>query len=230
MAEESADGKLRKLTIEAYKDKGYSEKKDAPNVFTAMFNPTTFNRKLDIEYEDGKAVGNSGAEKKFKGIKPGGFDIEFLIDGTGASGEKVVVQDKINEFIDVCAKYYGAIHRPPYLIVKYGKIELKSVLLSMAVSYTMFNKDGTPIRAKISASFAETLTDDYRVKTEKNSSPDLTHVRTVLEGDTLPLMSKRIYGDSKYYIQVAKVNSLTNYRNLTPGAQLFFPPIAKIAK
>jgi nucleoid-associated protein YgaU len=62
---------------------------------------------------------------------------------------------------------------------------------------------------------------------ENNSSPDLTHIRMVKDGDTLPLMSFRIYGDSKYYLEVAKANNITNFRKLTVGRKIFFPPIEK---
>jgi hypothetical protein len=37
-------------------------------------------------------------------------------------------------------------------------------------------------------------------------------------------MTERIYGDSKYYLEVAKINGLINFRQLIPGQELFFPP------
>jgi hypothetical protein len=43
----------------------------------------------------------------------------------------------------------------------------------------------------------------------------------------LPLMCYRIYGDSKYYIEVARFNNLNDFRNLNEGMQLKFPPLAK---
>jgi hypothetical protein len=217
-------GELKKLTIEAYKGPKFrSSDKIKELEFTAMFNPTTFNRKLEIEYADGQGFGTSAASKKFKKIKPQDYDLELLIDGTGASGPKKSVPDEITQFMKVCAEYNGEKHRPNYLLISWAKLVLKAVLTSVEVSYTMFDKDGTPLRAKITASFSGTVDDDLRSKQEKPSSPDLTHVRTVLEGDTLPLMSERIYGDSKYYVQVAEANGLNNFRNLEPGTQIFFP-------
>ena len=67
-----------------------------------------------------------------------------------------------------------------------------------------------------------------RAAREKKSSPDLTHERVVKEGDNLPLMTYRIYGDPKYYLEVARVNGLTNFRKLTPGQKIVFPPIEKV--
>jgi phage tail protein X len=60
---------------------------------------------------------------------------------------------------------------------------------------------------------------------ENKQSPDLTHIRTVIEGDTLPLLCYREYGDSKYYYQVAQVNGLTDFKKLPAGMKLAFPPI-----
>jgi len=60
---------------------------------------------------------------------------------------------------------------------------------------------------------------------EAKSSPDLTHSRIVKNGDTLPLLSKEIYGSSSHYLWIAQQNQLDDFRNLTPGHRLFFPPL-----
>ncbi|MGR9053652.1 MAG: LysM peptidoglycan-binding domain-containing protein, partial [Gammaproteobacteria bacterium] len=66
-----------------------------------------------------------------------------------------------------------------------------------------------------------------RMARESLSSPDLTHARMVLAGDTLPLMTERIYGTSKYYLRIAQINGLDDFRNLKPGSMLVFPPLEK---
>jgi nucleoid-associated protein YgaU len=55
----------------------------------------------------------------------------------------------------------------------------------------------------------------------------LTHSRIVKSGDTLPLLSKEIYGNSAYYLQLAQANNLDDFRNLQPGQEIFFPPLAQ---
>ena len=40
-------------------------------------------------------------------------------------------------------------------------------------------------------------------------------------------MVYRIYGDPLLYIEVAKANGLTDFRNLKPGRTLVFPPVEK---
>ena len=68
-----------------------------------------------------------------------------------------------------------------------------------------------------------------RVAQEDNHSPDLTHYRIVKKGDTLPMMCFLVYGDARYYLQVARANKLINFRKLNIGDELFFPPFAKTA-
>jgi nucleoid-associated protein YgaU len=63
-------------------------------------------------------------------------------------------------------------------------------------------------------------------KKKAASSPDLTHLITVKAGDTLPLLCDRIYRDSGYYMEVARINGLSSFRNLQPGTTLKFPPLA----
>ena len=47
------------------------------------------------------------------------------------------------------------------------------------------------------------------------------------EGDSLPLMCHRIYGDARYYLEVARTNALVDFRSLRPGTELLFPPLEK---
>jgi nucleoid-associated protein YgaU len=91
----------------------------------------------------------------------------------------------------------------------------------------MFNSSGEPIRAVASVKFKGTISEDKEAAKAKRSSPDLTHILRVKAGDTLPLMCKKVYGDPKYYLQIAGANNLGNFRRLEPGMEIVFPPIEK---
>jgi len=47
----------------------------------------------------------------------------------------------------------------------------------------------------------------------------------VKAGDTLPLLCHRVYKDSTYYLDIARINGITNFRNIRPGMRLKFPPL-----
>jgi nucleoid-associated protein YgaU len=97
------------------------------------------------------------------------------------------------------------------------------------IAYKLFNPDGAPIRAICKVTFKEFKEENLRVAEENNQSPDLTHYRVVKKGDTLPLLCFLIYGDSRHYLEVARANKLVNFRNLTVGEELSFPPFDKAA-
>ena len=217
-------GELKKLKIEAYTNLDYSSKAD-DGEFYVLFNPNTYKQKYEVEYEAVQGQGTTGSAQKFGKIKPQEYSFEFLFDGTGVSSEKIDVADEIERFLVITGKNNGDIHRPHYLLISWGSLISKCVLKSAEITYNLFKPDGFPLRAKVNATFAENIDDALRVASEGNNSPDLTHSRMVKEGDTLPLMTYRIYGDSKYYLEVARVNQLKNFRKLEVGQTIYFPPL-----
>jgi len=50
---------------------------------------------------------------------------------------------------------------------------------------------------------------------------------TVKVGDDLRAISSRVYGSPDYFLEIARVNNLTNLRELAAGTALVFPPIEK---
>jgi len=110
-------------------------------------------------------------------------------------------------------------------MIIWGSFIMTGVLASANVTYTMFAPDGSPLRAKMSITIKEHTESRLLVKALTLQSPDLSKSITVQEGDTLPLLCYREYGDASYYLKVAQANNLNNYRHLKQGTELLFPPI-----
>ena len=197
--------------------------------FIAMFNPETFALHEDVSWCTDTAPGNSGADPKFKQVMPRTFTMEFTLDGTGVNtnGVKIPVTAQVSLFRAVTTNMRGAIHRSPYLMVQYGTFICTCILNSSDVTYSMFDMFGLPIRAKVSAKFTERITGGLSTVLDMLSSPDLTTRIAVRDGDILPLLTYRTYNNQSYYLQVARVNRLKNFRKLDPGTTLTFPPIGK---
>lgn len=117
------------------------------------------------------------------------------------------------------------VHRPFYMMIVWGTFLMTGVLEKASVSYTMFNPEGVPIRAKMNITVAESFDAALANRGKKLASPDLSKAILVKEGDTLPDLCFQEYGDPSLYMQVAEVNKLKNFRKLTPGTELLFPPI-----
>ena len=218
-------GTLEKLLIKAYDKADYSG--DPISQFESFVNPNEITLAYELEWDAAQGSGTTGSRMNFKKMKPGDLSLTFFVDGTGANGNAIDVQQEVEEFQTVTG-YNGSIHRPNYLKVTWGTLQVKRcVLKSASIAYKLFKPDGVPLRAVITATFSDNSDDQTRVALAQDESPDLTHVRLVKAGDNLPAMCFQIYGDPRYYLEVARANRIDNFRKLTPGAKVFFPPMTK---
>lgn len=218
-------GTLEKMLILAYEKPDYSGKEI--DRFEAFVNPAELTLGYEMEYDNAQGAGTTNSRMEFKKVKPGDLSLTFFLDGTGASGKLIDVQGQVEKFQTVTG-YNGRIHRPNYLKVLWGKIQVKRcVLKSASIAYKMFKASGVPLRAVISATFVDNADDQTRVALAQDESADLTHVRVVQAGDTLPALCFAIYGDPHRYLQVAAANRLDHFRDLQPGTRLLFPPLVR---
>ena len=218
-------GTLERLVIKAYEKPDFSG--SPVGQFQAYVNPNEITLSYEMEWDAAQGAGTTGSRMNFKKMKPGDLSLTFFIDGTGANGRKVVTQDEVEKFQTVTG-YNGNIHRPNYLKLVWGTLQIKRcVLKSASIAYKLFKSDGVPLRAVISATFTDTSDDQTRVALAQDQSPDLTHVRLIKAGDTLPALCNEVYGDPLRYLQVADANHLDDFRRLAPGMRVVFPPLEK---
>jgi hypothetical protein len=219
----SDPSQLEKLYILSYSDPGYNTVTGPP--FYALINPETYSYKYKIEFCETQAPGTSGVALKFNKMPPQEFNFDFLFDGTGVISSNIVpVADQLDSFRQKILQYQGEIHRPYYLKIHWGTLLFKGVLTAMDIEFKLFQPDGSPLRAVAKCSFKGTVEENLRVAQENPMSPDITHERIVNAGDKLPVMTKKIYNDKKYYIDVATYNELDGFRNIETGTKIFFPP------
>jgi hypothetical protein len=221
--------KLEKLYLVPYSDPEYNTIAGPP--FFALMNPETYSYKYKIEFCETQAPGTSGVALKFNKMPPQEFNFDFLFDGTGVitsiTTPPIPVADQLDDFRRQILQYQGNIHRPYYLKIHWGTLLFKGVLTAMDIEFKLFKPDGSPIRAIAKCSFKGTIEENLRVALENPMSPDITHERKVMANDKLPLMTKKIYNDKKYYIDVAAFNRLDSFRNIQPGTKILFPPTAE---
>jgi hypothetical protein len=219
-------GKLAKLTFTAYKDSKFSEQNKEAGEYRVMFNPASLSLLLQVEREDSQAPGTTSSEMKFVGIRPQEYSFDFIIDGTGATGEDVKsVPDEVEKFLKVVYDYKSDQHEPNFVMIRYGAVLLKCVLKSVDITYNLFSPNGRPIRAKISCRFNSALEQKLSEMINSKSSSDLTHKRILKQDERLISLVNEIYHTSSVLVDVARANGLDNLRMVEPGSEVFFPPI-----
>ncbi len=227
-------GKLEKMLILAFKDSKKAEnggKLDADAKFEALINPESYTMDYKLKFSESKqGHGSSGKQLKYEYTEPEEITFEFLFDNTGIIDGKPreSVADDIKRFREVVIDYKGDSHEPRHFKLVWGDNPVfKGRVVEVSFTYKLFTPDGKPIRAIAKVKFKSSIEEMKRAAKENKSSPDLTHMRIVKAGDTLPLMCHQIYGEVQRYRQVAQYNGLTNFRRLIPGTKILFPPIEK---
>lgn len=236
---------MAKLTIEGYKDERRS---GAPlATFKAQYNPETLSLHHENVFQGQQGIGTTSGASAWSYSRPKRLSVDLVLDGTrvGYLGVELLrhvptVAEQIRSFVATCYQLVGEIHQPLFLQLKWGKAlggfaalagiggmaepSFHCRLESVDVKYQAFDRDGAPLHAVLAATFVEQLDPVKGAAAENRSSPDLTHRRVVADGDTLPLLCREIYGSPSHYLRVAQVNGLDDFRNLTAGQELIFPP------
>ncbi|PSL45363.1 hypothetical protein CLV51_10465 [Chitinophaga niastensis] len=196
---------------------------------SAVLNPATYTRNYTINYKNTGEQGAVAPTQIFSSMESGNFDLELLVDGTGVIPIPggLTVEGYIDKVMNVVYNYQGVDHRPNFLKITWGTTIFSGVCKNVKISYTLFSPSGTALRATIKLTIIESVAFLTKIQEAGVSSPDLTHMRTVLAGDTLPLMTYRIYGEPGYYLEVARVNGLNSIHDIKPGDELYFPPLKK---
>jgi nucleoid-associated protein YgaU len=138
---------------------------------------------------------------------------------------------------------------PPVLLFSFGRMQLRCVLVDAAQRYTMFARDGTPVRSTMSVRLQEYV--DVQVHVRQGlffGSPTVTAaadvaragaeqaVRSVLtgsatihvtvRGDTLSGIAAAYLGDPVHWRRIAEANKIDDPLTLPPGVSLVIPSSA----
>ncbi|MEM7036708.1 MAG: LysM peptidoglycan-binding domain-containing protein [Bacteroidota bacterium] len=230
--------KLEKMKIRVFE----TAKRNSffPKTIEVMFNPSSYSLTYKNDFSKLQGINTTGRNSNFTKAPPDSLDITLIIDGTGVRklgatrlideifGGGDDVYDLVQEFLKETTEVNGNIHEPNFLRLEWGSLNFDCRMEKVTVNYTLFNKQGNPLRAELKCTFFDDQAADKRKKKNNFTSPDLTHRRIVKAGDNLLLMTADIYGSAHYYLQVAAVNQLDNFRNLQPGQELVFPPVKEI--
>ncbi len=144
-------GKLAKLKIKADNE-----------VFEVMFNPESYSEKFSAKYKKRGSI-NSGVEEfDYINSIPQEFKLKILIDTTGVTDFHVPhlpvfkkleksVYTQVNEFLRLT--WYPKEGKPNALEIKWGEFSFHCRLKNVYIKYTLFNREGLPLRAELDATF-----------------------------------------------------------------------------
>lgn len=115
---------------------------------------------------------------------------------------------------------------PPRVQFTWGKFSFKAVITNISQTFTLFNKEGIPLRTTVDVSFQQV--DDEQAYPRQNPTsgggpPMKTHV--VEAGERLDWIAAQVYGDPMHWRLIARENRLIHPLRLREGQQLVIPPL-----
>ncbi|MEO0974022.1 MAG: hypothetical protein AAFX85_13095 [Pseudomonadota bacterium] len=204
-----------------------------------QFNPTEFTLAKGANYADVNIPGLDAPILQFVRGDAETLDLELFFDGTdsGTGRDADGVVETVDAFYRM-VKIEGTLHTPPIVRLTWGNDfpgithdqsdrpvpAFDCVVTSCQRQYTLFNNDGRPLRAVVTLSLREYKTLEEQLESLNLQSADHTRVHVVSEGDTLPLIAWRAYGNAGVWRVIASHNDLDDVRRLTPGQALELPP------
>ncbi len=201
--------------------------------YTCAINPETikYGRSISIEYKGGGHT--AGKLTKHQSYEPETLSLSWVVDGTIMpitwSYSVRDVASNLKKLLTCVYDINSSTHESPIINVNYADIPAgtKWRCKSINIDYTLFDSSGDPLRAKVALELQEHITSKDLTYKSKLNSPDMSHVRTVREGDNLLAFCKEIYGKIDYYVMIAEYNGLSNFRDLEIGQTLDFPPLER---
>jgi nucleoid-associated protein YgaU len=200
-----------------------------------LFNPTEYSITKANAYTFDKVQGQSLPPAEFGGGSPREISLSLLLDATLLDGGRSVKQitDKLFKMMEVRSGQPAGSPRavPPLVTFRWGAMDnFKAVCTSLTVAYQLFKPNGEPIRANVQLA----LTQADKASTASSGSANRPGnpttramsgigAHTVRDGDSLPSIAYRAYGDATRWRAIAEANDIDDPLRLRRGTPLVLP-------
>lgn len=228
-----------KATLQRLKADG--ETPAGPRV-KVMFNPADFSITKASQLGEVPVPGLAAPLQQFVRGQAARLTVRLFFDSTdegmGTLASGVVSQtDRVYDLVAVDS----VTHAPPVVRFVWGSSfpgsELPSnpgqrspafvgVVENLQQEFSLFSPKGIPLRATLTLTLREYRTLRNQREQLRLSSPDRTHSRVLVEGETLSALAGEVYGDPGAWRQLAEHNRIDDPRRVAAGTPLAIPPLA----
>jgi LysM repeat protein len=203
---------------------------DNSKSFEVLFNPTEYTFEDASKWEDQKG-NRRRPELQYTGGDRKRLSMELFYDTYEKKEDVRLYTGKLSKLLAVTTDDGNVGTRPPKLELSWGianndlGFPFKCVLESLKQQFTLFDSNGTPVRAKVSVSFKEfeLPKEEQQKEPRRGSYPEQTY--TVREGDTLSGIAAALWKDPSKWRVLAGANKIRNPRILRAGQSLLVPAI-----
>ena len=149
-------GKREYMTLQVDANYATFYKLNVPE-YQVIINPETFEKRFTASHQKPKTIfGKYGIFSEFSEMGTTTYDFSLILDGTGiVNPTRKDVKKELDDLMNVLFMKVGDDgRRPNHVIITYCHETFRCVVSSFVVKYTLFNPDGTPLRATVTCSFS----------------------------------------------------------------------------
>ena len=164
-------GGHKKINFRAFKNNAFEEKDAISHAeYAAMINPASITRTLNVVNNKKGSRGSAHSDGQWMGLESETLNFVLIFDGTGlVDPSRTDIDQEIDKFLKVVYICPETNNEASFVEIVYGKLNVLCKLQSMNINYQLFDREGHPVRAKLSCSFI--TVQKPKIKKDKKSSP-----------------------------------------------------------
>ncbi|MGD2077233.1 MAG: LysM peptidoglycan-binding domain-containing protein [Chloroflexota bacterium] len=194
-----------------------------------MFNPFEYTVSKSNTYEEKAGNGTDVPVVEFKKAGAQTLKLQLTFDTYNLATDVSLTTNKLWKFMEAKENEQTSGENkkaPPWVAFEWGVFKFVSVITNMTQKFTMFLKDGTPVRAAVDVTFTQYKDlNDYPNQNPTSGGGPIERVRTVIAGDRLDVIAGDAYGDATKWRAIASYNDIIDPLALRPGMRLNIPQI-----
>jgi hypothetical protein len=204
---------------------------EGQDALTCWFNPTDYTVSKSNQWSDGRQLSDEFPQREFVGGDPRELKMTLLFDAADTDNDDVAgVTDQLFSMLEVQPEVESGkkTARPPTVTFSWGQVSsFTAVATSLRVRYTLFDVDGTPLRAVAEVVLTQV---DKVVGANGGARQNPTtsgiaglRMHTVRDGDSLQSIAYAMYGDPTRWRSIADANGIDDPLSLPRGRTLTVP-------
>ncbi|MFZ6744448.1 hypothetical protein ACO0LC_14590 [Undibacterium sp. JH2W] len=176
-----------------------------------MFNPPSYSLSRSNQFKESRVPGKSSVLMEYVSGIADSLSTEFFFDTSDAGTD---VRERTNA-IESLMQLAPRSKAPPQLLLIWGSLVFKCVIVSVRAEFDYFNTAGMPLRAKLQVEFK-----GISVAGQDARDRAVTTIHKVPPGQSLPAIAGRHYQDPAKWREIAIANQIDNPRKVLAGKLL----------
>jgi hypothetical protein len=208
---------------------------DENDPIECMFNPTEYELRQTMTVTRNRAPSRPAGTPEFGGTNAMTLTLKLFFDEFSlADGD---VTPRITRLLSWTKPTKKSVDEgnpcPPLVAFQWGNnpqlANFQGFLKTVAVTYKLFRRDGTPVRADVTVTL-EGETEQFGATNPTSHATESRRIHVLLEGESLQSVAYGEFGRAAYWRAIAELNGIDDPVRVRPGTRLVIPTLADAAR